>query len=75
MTRSRDDVSPEYGLGFWLLPGAGGVLLEGSNAGLSFRSVHARTLGITATVISNTTDGAWPVAEYLAERLELEVRT
>ena len=71
MTRPRDDVSPEYGLGFWLLAGGRGVLLEGSDAGISFRSLHAPALGVTATVMSNTTGGAWPVAEYLAEGFEL----
>jgi hypothetical protein len=58
-----------YGLGFWLHPRSGAVALEGYDAGVSFRSVHEPDAGITHTVISNWTDGAWPVARYLAERL------
>jgi hypothetical protein len=45
-------------------------MLEGSDAGVSFRSVHDPTRGLTHTVISNTTDGAWPIARLLAERLQ-----
>ena len=55
-----------YGLGFWL-PAEGGVQLEGADAGVSFRSEHRPSSGVTFTVISNTTDGAWPVAERLGE--------
>ncbi|MBA3347451.1 MAG: hypothetical protein H0T13_02715 [Actinobacteria bacterium] len=35
----------------------------------SFRSVHDPRAGATHTVISNTTNGAWPIARFLAERL------
>lgn len=45
-----------YGLGVWLDP----VRLEGSDAGVSFRSVRGRY-----TVVSNTTGGAWPVCRFL----------
>ena len=44
-------------------------MLEGADAGVSFRSVHDPPAGITHTVISNTSDGAWPIARLLAERL------
>jgi CubicO group peptidase (beta-lactamase class C family) len=57
-----------YGLGFWLDADGPGVALEGSDAGVSFRSRHDPTSGATTTVISNTSEGAWPVAEVL-ERL------
>ena len=72
MVRPRSDV-PEgprrYGLGFWLHQSSEAVMLDGSDAGVSFRSVHDPRAGITHTVISNTSDGAWPLARLLAERL------
>jgi CubicO group peptidase (beta-lactamase class C family) len=57
--------SDRYGLGFWL--DAGGVVyLEGYDAGVSFRSRHDPATGTTWTVVSNTSDGAWPIARALA---------
>jgi CubicO group peptidase (beta-lactamase class C family) len=72
MVRPRSDVPSErkrYGLGFWLHPSGDVVLLEGYDAGVSFRSVHDPKDGLTHTVISNTTDGAWPIARNLEEAL------
>jgi CubicO group peptidase (beta-lactamase class C family) len=72
LVRPRSDVPSEkarYGLGFWLHPRTGAVVLEGYDAGVSFRSVCDPDAGITHTVLSNWTDGAWPLARYLAERL------
>jgi CubicO group peptidase (beta-lactamase class C family) len=72
MVRPRSDVPSEsmrYGLGFWLHKSSGVVLLEGYDAGVSFRSVHDPGARVTHTVISNTSDGAWPVTRYLAEQL------
>ncbi len=63
MTRLR---SERYGLGFWLEPD-GAPCLEGADAGVSFRSLHDPERRVTHTVISNTTDGAWPVARLLRE--------
>jgi hypothetical protein len=45
------------------------VILEGGDAGVSFRSNHDPRSDLTYTVISNTTDGAWPVARFLADKL------
>jgi CubicO group peptidase (beta-lactamase class C family) len=67
MVRAHTDKAYEefgYGLGFWLRP-EGRVQLEGSDAGVSFRSVHDRDTATTWTVISNWSDGAWPVARQL----------
>jgi CubicO group peptidase (beta-lactamase class C family) len=61
--------SMRYGLGFWLHPSSDAVVLEGADAGVSFRSVHDEPAGLTHTVLSNSTDGAWPVARRLAELL------
>jgi len=57
--------SQRYGLGFWLHASTDAVGLEGYDAGVSFRSVHDPGARITHTVISNTTDGAWPIARFL----------
>lgn len=54
-----------YGLGLWLADGGAALVLEGADLGVSFRSVHTVCAGRTATVISNTGDGAWPVARAL----------
>jgi CubicO group peptidase (beta-lactamase class C family) len=72
MTRDRSGATgddPRYGLGFWLAPAGDAVWLEGCDAGISFRSVHEPGTHRTRTVMSNTTDGAWPVLRTLAERL------
>ena len=71
MVRPRGgDPSEEwrYGLGFWVHPEGDAVMLEGMDAGVSFRSVHDPRIDLTQTVVSNTTDGAWPIARVLAER-------
>jgi CubicO group peptidase (beta-lactamase class C family) len=72
MVRPRGEMAPgsrRYGLGIWLHPTADRLMLEGSDPGVSFRSVHDRSSGITHTVLSNTTDGAWPIARHLDEAL------
>ena len=72
MTRARttDTGSPlHYGLGFWLHPTSDVVLLDGSDAGVSFRSVHDPARDLTHTVIANTSEGAWPISRFLADRL------
>jgi CubicO group peptidase (beta-lactamase class C family) len=68
MVRPRSDPpnhSKRYGLGFWLDQSTETAILEGYDAGVSFRSLHDPTTDETRTVISNTTDGAWPIAKYL----------
>ena len=64
MVRPRSDVPEEsrrYGLGFWLHESSDVVLLEGYDAGVSFRGSHDPATGLTTTVLSNTSDGAWPL--------------
>jgi CubicO group peptidase (beta-lactamase class C family) len=72
MTRPRSD-APEhgrrYGLGFWLQATTDTVVLEGYDAGVSFRSLHDPGTDTTCTVISNWTDGAWPIARRVEEEL------
>lgn len=55
-----------YGWGLWLDDGGATWVVEGSDAGVSFRSMHHAASGATATVVSNTTAGAWPVARAAA---------
>ena len=72
MTRPRSQAAPDprrYGLGFWLHATSEVVMLEGYDAGISFRSVHDPGSGLTHTTISNWSDGAWPVTRRLAEVL------
>ena len=72
MVRPRSAVPEQgrrYGLGFWLHPSSDVVFLEGADAGISCRSVHDPATGATYTVISNSSDGAWPILELLADRL------
>ncbi len=72
MVRSRSDTpnrSMGYGLGFWLDPPRGRMVMEGYDAGVSFRSVHDPASDLTHTVVSNTSEGAWPIARYLDEVL------
>lgn len=61
--------SRRYGLGFWLHATSDEVWLEGSDAGVSMGSAYTASTSTTATVISNWTDGAWPVIEMLDEHL------
>jgi CubicO group peptidase (beta-lactamase class C family) len=75
MVRPRSDApahSKRYGLGFWLHASSDAVILEGYDAGVSFRSQHDPGAQLTLTVISNTTDGAWPIARYLDDAASVE---
>jgi CubicO group peptidase (beta-lactamase class C family) len=62
--------SRRYGLGFWLRATGDTVFLEGYDAGVSFRSVHNPVSGVTHTVVSNWSNGAWPVTDVLAGLLQ-----
>ncbi len=72
MVRPRSDWPEErkrYGLGFHLHASSDAVMLEGYDAGVSFASLHQPSSSTTHTVISNWSDGAWPIAALLDERL------
>jgi CubicO group peptidase (beta-lactamase class C family) len=72
MVRPRSDEprqSRRYGLGFWLHASTDVVTLEGHDAGVSFRSVHDPASTISHTVISNTSEGAWPITLLLDDLL------
>lgn len=72
MVRPHSEVTAEkydYGLGFWLQKSGSVALLEGYDVGVSCRSVHDPTGPTTATVIANTSEGAWPLVRHLTETL------
>lgn len=71
MTRPRSDApdaGKRYGLGFWLHPTTDSVILLGYDAGVTFSSLHNPHDDVTATVISNGADGAWPVGRFFQQR-------
>ena len=71
MVRPRSDWPEEsrrYGLGFHLHATRDAVWLEGYDAGVSFTSLHQPSSLTTYTVISNWSDGAWPIVRLLNER-------
>jgi CubicO group peptidase (beta-lactamase class C family) len=68
MTTPRSDAPEQglrYGLGFWLHATNDAVMLEGFDAGVSFRTEHRPSTATTFTVMSNTSGGAWPIVRYL----------
>ena len=72
MVRPRSDWPEErrrYGLGVHLHASDDGVFMEGSDAGVSFASIHRPSEALTYTVACNWSDGAWPVVAAVAERL------
>lgn len=69
MTRPRHDVPSEnkrYGLGLWLHRTGPALVIEGYDAGVSFRSTHDPATRTTVTVVGNTSEGAWPLIFTLA---------
>jgi CubicO group peptidase (beta-lactamase class C family) len=69
MVRPRSnwpEESRRYGLGFHLHATGDGVFLEGHDAGVSFASLHRPTPSITCTVISNWSEGAWPIIRHIS---------
>lgn len=72
MVRPHSDWPSEqrrYGLGFHLHATSDAVWLEGYDAGVSFASLHQPSSAITYTVISNWSQGAWPIIKLLDDRL------
>ena len=61
--------SRRYGLGFHLSATTDAVWLEGYDAGVSFLSLHQPSSEITYTVVSNWSNGAWPIVTLLNESL------
>ena len=65
-----------YGYGLWIDEHAGRqreVYITGCDAGVSFKSSVYRGTDLQVTVISNTTQGAWPVLRDIDRALERQV--
>jgi CubicO group peptidase (beta-lactamase class C family) len=58
-----------YGLRYWRHATSDVVELEGADAGVAARTRHDPNERLTFTVISNTTEGAWPIADHLGTTL------
>jgi CubicO group peptidase (beta-lactamase class C family) len=72
MVRPRSDVPAEssrYGMGLWLHETGISVWLTGYDAGVSCWSAHDPEEGATYTVVSNSSEGAWPIAEVFDAHL------
>lgn len=72
MVRPHSDWPEEarrYGLGFHLHATGDAVWLEGYDAGVSFASLHEPSSSITYSVVSNWSEGAWPIIKLLNDRL------
>ncbi|WP_413450016.1 serine hydrolase domain-containing protein [Georgenia phoenicis] len=73
LTRPRRDVPEEdlrYGMGFWVHRTGPALILEGYDAGVSFRSTHVPGTRTTVSVLGNSSEGAWPVIAVLAEAVD-----
>lgn len=55
----------KYGYGFWIDGASRQIILEGYDAGVSFRSATAMNGCDGYTVISNTSSGVWPLVRIL----------
>ncbi len=76
MTRPRHHVPDEnmrYGMGFWIHQAHPALILEGYDAGVSFRSTHVIAARTTVTVLGNSSQGAWPVVSALARAVDAEL--
>jgi CubicO group peptidase (beta-lactamase class C family) len=69
MRRARSEPEPGesrcYGLGLWLKADSPRITMSGADAGVSFWSSHHPERGTTATIISTTIGGAWPLVEIV----------
>ena len=73
MTQPRHDVPDEnmrYGMGFWIHRTHPVLILEGYDAGASFRSTHLVGDETTLSVLGNSTEGAWPLVAVLARAID-----
>ena len=76
MTAPRHDVPDEdlrSALGFWLHRSHPALVIEGYDAGVSFRSTHLVGSRTTVSVLGNSSQGAWPVVATLARAIDAEL--
>ncbi|WP_022890177.1 serine hydrolase domain-containing protein [Agromyces italicus] len=70
MIRPRFDLPDERlrsGMGVFLDATGRRLVMEGHDAGVSFRSVHDPRTETTVSVLGNSSDGAWPIIALLTE--------
>jgi len=67
-----DHSNTSYGHGLWIReePGRRDVYMTGCDAGVSFKSTVDRDRDLQITIISNTTDGAWPMFREIDRGLQ-----
>lgn len=69
MARPRASIPADRqrsGMGLFLLETGGTVLIEGYDAGASFRSTHDPETGRTVSVLGNSSEGAWKLVYALS---------
>ncbi len=49
------------------------LILDGHDAGASFRSTHISETRTTVSVLGNSSEGAWPVIAALARAIDAEL--
>jgi hypothetical protein len=57
-------------MGIWIHRTHPALILEGYDAGASFRSTHLVGDETTVSVLGNSTEGAWPLVGVLAEAID-----
>jgi CubicO group peptidase (beta-lactamase class C family) len=75
MVRPRHDVPDENlrcGAGFWMHRTGPALVLDGCDAGVSFRSTHLIHTRTTVSVLGNSSQGAWPVIAALSSVINAE---
>ncbi|WP_457099210.1 serine hydrolase domain-containing protein [Microbacterium sp. P5_E9] len=72
MVRPRHvpDEGMRCGMGFFLHATAPAVLIEGYDAGVSFQSTHLPASATTASVLGNSSEGAWPVVRAVTDAID-----
>ena len=76
MIRPRHDVPDEdlrCGMGLWMHRTGPALVLDGYDAGVSFRSTHLIDSATTVSVLGNTSEGAWPVVSALARVIDSQL--
>ncbi|HET6301182.1 serine hydrolase domain-containing protein [Microbacterium sp.] len=76
MIHPRHDVEDEnmrYGMGVWLHRAGPAAIMEGYDAGVSFRSTHLIDSRTTVSVLGNSSEGAWPVIYTVAGLIDAEL--
>lgn len=76
MAHPQHDVPAEdmrFGLGLWIHRTQPALILDGHDAGASFRSTHLIETRTTVSVLGNSSEGAWPVVSALARAIDAEL--